>query len=142
MAKGRKCEACGEPMPKEHHLAKYHRACKEAMPGYNLGYKDGVRAGKRAARPAPPKPAPRVRSIVQHLTQAQREQVAREVLEEKMAELERDIADKRATIALVESEKERAERHKRMLEAGWDLPAFETDPEVAAMVAKQQEATA
>ena len=139
----RLCKACGKPMPRAHHMANYHYACKVAMPGYKIGYQDGLRAGRKSvARAARPEPAPRVRSIVHALTPAQREQIAREVLLEKKAELERDIADKRAQMALLEGEKERAERHKRMLEDGWDLPPFEVDQNAAAIVADAKEATA
>ena len=105
----RNCESCGKPMIGTHFKQKWHAQCKLALPGYGAGYNDGRRSKSSG------------------ITKSQRQQIAREVVEESKAKIERDIAEKKSRMALIERDIELAECHQRMLNAGFELPEFRFD---------------
>ena len=106
----KQCESCGKPITGEQwHLKKWHTECKVALPGYAAGYNDG-RKSKSSG-----------------LTVLQRQNIAREVIEKSKAEVQRDIAEKESRMALINRDIEQAECHQRMLDAGFELPAFRFD---------------
>ena len=133
----RNCASCGKPMPLEHHLSKWHFSCKKVLPGYQAGYSDGRRSVTPKA-PLPkewPKlpPMERPKPPQYSLTNSQRQQIVREVLEKDKAKLERELAKKKVQLEFLEREKAAADCHARMLKAGFELPEFRFHPDVVEM---------
>ena len=125
----RNCDICGKPMEKAYPMQKWHTACKRSMPGYLNGYKDGERTSKKRSE----------LNQISALTDSQRQQIAREVFEEAKAKLEREMAEKKARLDLIQREKAAADCHNRMLKAGFELPPFRFHPDVETIHAEQQE---
>ena len=124
---------------------KWHAACRMASPGYMAGYDAGRRSiltphGRaRVPQDDPPVQPVKVRYRVSSLTKSQRQQIAREVFEEAKAKLEREMAEKKARLDLIQREKAAADCHNRMLKAGFELPPFRFHPDVETIHAEQQE---
>ena len=133
-------------MENVHHMQKWHSACKRILPGYMRGYQDGRRSVKPPKTPPPkewpklpPMERPKLAASISSLTNSQRQQIAREVLGKAKAKLEREMAEKKARLDLIQREKAAADCHNRMLKAGFELPAFRFHPDVETIHAEQQE---
>ena len=139
----RNCESCGKPMLRNRYKQKWHTACRMELPGYMAGYDAGRRSiltpQGRARVPQDDPPVQPVKVRYRSLTKSQRQQIAREVLKEDKAELERELAEKKVRLEFLEREKALADCHARMLKAGFKLPEFRFHPDVETIHAEQQE---
>ena len=138
----RNCASCGKPMEGEHHLQKWHVSCKRALPGYFSGYNDG----RRSMTPKEPKERSSerrrelpIRPKLASISALQRQQIEREVLGKAKAEIERELAETKVRLDLIQREKAAADCHNRMLKAGFELPPFRFHPDVETIHAEQQE---